>query len=87
MAGNPWKKIVNYVSHYGLAKEKHKSLRKQLPKLLEVGYRMKNPGMVTMIRKLGITGKSIMFTANSRQERDRWTMCILSEMDRLTGQM
>ena len=48
---------------------------------------MKNPGMVTMIRKLGITGKSIMFTANSRQERDRWTMCILSEMDRLTGQM
>ena len=38
-------------------KEKHKSLRKQLPKLLEVGYRMKNPGMVTMIRKLGITGR------------------------------
>lgn len=66
------------ISHY----------EKQLPKLLEVGVQNeKNPGMVTMIRKLGITGKSIMFTANSRQERDRWTMCILSEMDRLTGQM
>lgn len=61
---------------------------KQLPKLFEVGVQNeKNPGMVTMIRKLGITGKSIMFTANSRQEKDQWTMCILNEMDRLTGQM
>lgn len=42
----------------------------------------KNPGLVRMIRKVGVTGKSIVFMARSRQERELWVSSILTEIDR-----
>lgn len=41
-----------------------------------------NPGIARMAAKLGVTGKLILFMARSRQERERWTRDILSEIDR-----
>lgn len=45
----------------------------------------KNPGLATMIKRLGLTGKSIVFMARSRQEREAWTNKILTEIDRFGG--
>lgn len=42
----------------------------------------KNPGLVKMIRKLGMTGKSLVFMARSRQEREKWVSRIYTEVDR-----
>ncbi|CUM63217.1 uncharacterized protein PRCAT00000787001 [Priceomyces carsonii] len=42
----------------------------------------KNPGIFNMTRKLGITGRSIVFMARSRQERELWVNKIYSEIDR-----
>lgn len=42
----------------------------------------KNPGLVRMIKKLGVTGKSIVFMARSRQEREMWVQRIATEIDR-----
>lgn len=44
----------------------------------------KNPHMVTMIRKLGITGKSMVFMARSRQEREAWVQRIHLEINRFS---
>ncbi|CAN3373606.1 hypothetical protein DIRU0_C28458 [Diutina rugosa] len=41
-----------------------------------------NPGLTKMAARLGITGKSLVFMARSRQERERWMQTILSEIDR-----
>ncbi|KAG2731766.1 hypothetical protein G9P44_005353 [Scheffersomyces stipitis] len=46
----------------------------------------KNPGMAKMIKKLGFTGRSIVFMARSRQEREIWTSRILTEIDRYSKQ-
>lgn len=43
---------------------------------------VKNPGLATMIRKLGVTGKRVVFLARSRQEREEWVYKILLEMNR-----
>lgn len=43
---------------------------------------MKNPGIATIIKRLGLTGRSIVFMARSRQEREIWTYKILTEIDR-----
>ncbi|CCE79565.1 Piso0_001641 [Millerozyma farinosa CBS 7064] len=42
----------------------------------------KNPGLVKMIGKLGVTGKSVVFMARSRQERELWVSSIFTEIDR-----
>ncbi|CUM46715.1 uncharacterized protein AC631_05424 [Debaryomyces fabryi] len=42
----------------------------------------KNPGLIRMIKKLGVTGKSIVFMARSRQEREVWVQRIATEIDR-----
>ncbi|KAK6200922.1 uncharacterized protein RJT21DRAFT_119866 [Scheffersomyces amazonensis] len=44
----------------------------------------KNPHLAKMVQKLGITGRSIVFMARSRQERELWTSKIQSELDRNT---
>lgn len=42
----------------------------------------KNPGLIRMIKRLGVTGKSIVFMARSRQEREIWVQRIATEIDR-----
>lgn len=42
----------------------------------------KNPGLAKLIKKLGITGQSIVFMARSRQERELWVTRIYREIDR-----
>lgn len=42
----------------------------------------KNPGQMHVIRKYGITGKSVVFMARSRQEREFWVNRILLEINR-----
>lgn len=41
-----------------------------------------NPGLAHMVRKLGITGKSMVFLARSRQEREAWVLQTLTEINR-----
>ncbi|SGZ51180.1 CIC11C00000004067 [Sungouiella intermedia] len=43
-----------------------------------------NPGLTTMVRKLGVTGKKMVFLARSRQERECWVYKILIEMNRFS---
>lgn len=43
-----------------------------------------NPGLLTMIRKLGLTGKKMVFLCRSRQERESWVHAISTEIDRLS---
>lgn len=45
----------------------------------------KNPGMVRMACKLGVTGKILVFLARSRQEREYWVYNILQEINRFSG--
>lgn len=45
----------------------------------------KNPGISKMVANLGITGKSVVFMARSRQEQATWTQRILYEVDRHGG--
>ncbi|RLV91929.1 Sporulation-specific protein 71 [Spathaspora sp. JA1] len=42
----------------------------------------KNPGLIKMVAKLGVTGQSVMFMTKSRQDRDQWVTRLLCEMDR-----
>lgn len=42
----------------------------------------RNPNLMTMTAKFGITGKSIVFMARSRQERELWVQSIYTEMNR-----
>ncbi|CAK7896059.1 prospore membrane adapter protein Spo71p [[Candida] anglica] len=44
----------------------------------------KNPGVIRMIRKLGLTGRTIVFMARSRQERELWVSRFQTEFDRFT---
>lgn len=46
---------------------------------------IKNPGIAKMVTLLGLTGKSFVFMARSRQEQASWTQSILSEADRYRG--
>lgn len=42
----------------------------------------RNPGLASMVRKVGITGKSLVFMGRSRQERELWVQRISEEIDR-----
>ncbi|OBA21175.1 hypothetical protein METBIDRAFT_42780 [Metschnikowia bicuspidata var. bicuspidata NRRL YB-4993] len=46
---------------------------------------LKNPGMMHMTRKLGVTGKILVFLARSRQEREHWVYNILQEINRFSA--
>lgn len=43
----------------------------------------KNPGVFRMVSRLGVTGRSMVFMARSRQERDQWVLKIYTELERL----
>ncbi|SCV04320.1 LAMI_0H15170g1_1 [Lachancea mirantina] len=43
----------------------------------------KNPNFLKLVARLGVTGKSMVFMAKSRQERDLWVIKISSELERL----
>lgn len=43
---------------------------------------LNNPGIVKLAAKLGITGRSMVFMARSRQEREIWVQRIFCEIDR-----
>ncbi|KAK6460502.1 Pleckstrin homology domain-containing protein [Scheffersomyces coipomensis] len=42
----------------------------------------KNPNLAKLVSKVGLTGRSIVFMARSRQEREMWVSKIQSELDR-----
>lgn len=44
----------------------------------------RNPGFFKIAKRLGLTGKSIVFMARSRQERETWVQNIFIEIDRFT---
>lgn len=41
-----------------------------------------NPNMIRMVRQLGVSGKSMVFMARSRQERDIWVLSLHYELER-----
>lgn len=43
----------------------------------------KNPNLIHMASRLGVSGKSMVFMARSRQERDLWVLSIYYELERL----
>lgn len=43
----------------------------------------RNPSTLTLTKKLGVTGRSMVFMARSRQERDLWVLSIYYELERL----
>ncbi|CUS22548.1 LAQU0S06e00540g1_1 [Lachancea quebecensis] len=43
----------------------------------------KNPGLFKVVSRLGVSGRSMVFMARSRQERDQWAMKIHAELERL----
>lgn len=45
----------------------------------------KNPGLFKVVSRLGVSGRSMVFMARSRQERDQWALKIHSELERLKG--
>lgn len=66
---------------------KKRMLRHSTKSDAEIGLGKKsNPGLITMIRKLGFTGKKMTFLCRSRQERESWAHAISSEIDRLAAQ-
>ena len=83
MDGDQWKKTICCVLLYGLEKRNLTQYEKNLPADMEIAKQnQNNPSLLSMIRTLGVTGKSIIFTTKSRQERDHWISCILEDMDR-----
>lgn len=44
-----------------------------------------NPGLISMVRRLGLTGKSMVFMARSRQMREAWVSRLLLEINRFSG--
>lgn len=45
-------------------------------------YGSKNPGLIKMVSRLGVTGRSVVFMCRSRQERDLWVNNIYTEVER-----
>ncbi|CCD27038.1 Spo71p NDAI_0J01460 [Naumovozyma dairenensis CBS 421] len=42
-----------------------------------------NPGTLRLVNRLGVSGRSMVFMARSRQERDLWVVSIYNELERL----
>lgn len=45
-------------------------------------YGSENPGIIKMVNRLGVTGRSVVFMCRSRQERDLWVNNIYTEVER-----
>lgn len=45
-------------------------------------YGSQNPGIIKMVSRLGVTGRSVVFMCRSRQERDLWVNNIYTEVER-----
>ncbi|ODV76027.1 Spo71p CYBJADRAFT_182229 [Cyberlindnera jadinii NRRL Y-1542] len=43
---------------------------------------VENPGLLHMVRKLGVTGRSMVFMCRSRQERDLWLTNLYADLER-----
>lgn len=48
-----------------------------------LGSNANNPNMLKMIRQLGVSGRSMVFMARSRQERDLWVLSLHYEIERI----
>ncbi|GAV52798.1 hypothetical protein ZYGR_0AI00800 [Zygosaccharomyces rouxii] len=44
---------------------------------------LQNPNMIRVVRQLGVSGRSMVFMARSRQERDIWVLSLHYELERL----
>lgn len=44
-----------------------------------------NPGLISMVRRLGLTGRSMVFMTRSRQMREAWVSRLLLEINRFSG--
>ncbi|CAR26808.1 ZYRO0C01980p [Zygosaccharomyces rouxii] len=44
---------------------------------------LQNPNMIKMVKQLGVSGRSMVFMARSRQERDIWVLSLHYELERL----
>jgi hypothetical protein len=58
-------------------------LRKSLFQALEVKEGGRTSKMLRQVSMLGVPGRSVVFKARSRVEKDRWVLSIESEIDRL----
>lgn len=66
----------------GIGKDKAAARYEKAGEEGEKACSQKNPGLIRMVKKLGVTGKSIVFMARSRQERELWVQRISAEIDR-----
>ncbi|KAK3056733.1 hypothetical protein LTR09_002526 [Extremus antarcticus] len=53
---------------------------------VDSGTRAKTKTKLTRVSQLGVTGRSVVFKARSRAERDRWVLGIQVEIERLAAQ-
>lgn len=58
-------------------------LRKSLFRTTEVKEGGRTSRLLRQVSTLGVPGRSVVFKARSRMERDRWVLSIESEIDRL----
>ncbi|KAF7169875.1 hypothetical protein CNMCM6106_004762 [Aspergillus hiratsukae] len=58
-------------------------LRRNYFRAQEVGNKGKTKQRIRQVSTLGVPGRTVVFKARSRIERDRWVMSIASEIDRL----
>lgn len=58
------------------------TILEQLPAQIDDNFE-KNPGLFRVVSRLGVTGRSMVFMARSRQERDQWVVRIYAELERL----
>ncbi|CAH6722897.1 hypothetical protein CLIB1444_11S03642 [[Candida] jaroonii] len=56
--------------------------KRSITKKNDINLEPKNPNLIKMIRKLGVTGRSVVFMARSRQERELWVSRIYTEINR-----
>lgn len=56
--------------------------KRSITKKNDINLEPKNPNLLKMIKKLGITGRSVVFMARSRQERELWVSRIYTEINR-----
>ncbi|AQZ11736.1 SPO71 (YDR104C) [Zygosaccharomyces parabailii] len=68
--------------------QSEKDYQNEIPKMSDLksepqGGNTHNPNMLKMIRQLGVSGRSMVFMARSRQERDLWVLSLFYEMERL----
>lgn len=51
---------------------------------LSQGESSKNPGLLKLVSRLGVTGRSMVFMCRSRQEKDLWVSGLYSQLERFS---